>query len=147
MRNRILSIVIACSALVMLPIMSANAQTRGKIKAEIPFEFVAGSKVLSAGTYTIERLAYNNPEKLVIRSADNQTTALLAVNRVPLSKSPTETDLVFNKVGDTYFLRDIKVEGITLGSQLPKTKNEKHMEHSELAAGEAVIIHAETRGF
>jgi hypothetical protein len=105
MRNRILSLIIACSALVLLPIMSANAQTRGKLTAQIPFTFSIGSKMLPAGTYTIERMTYNNPEKLIIRSLDSHTSAVLAVNVVPLTYTLDDTQLAFNKVGDMYFLR------------------------------------------
>jgi hypothetical protein len=142
MRNRILSVLISCAALLLLPILSATAQTRGKLTAEIPFAFSIGSKTLPAGTYTIERMTYNNPEKLIIRSLDTRTSAVLAVNDVPLNYTSTDTQLGFNKVGDSYFLRDIKVAGKSVASQLPATRDERRMERAEVESAQTVIIQA-----
>ena len=146
MRNRILSVLIACSALLLLPIISANAQTVGKLTAEIPFAFSTGSKMLPAGTYTIERMKYDNPEKLIIRSLDNQTAAISAVSAVPLTYTSTDTELAFNKVGEKYFLRDIRVAGASVGSQLPITRDQRHLERGEAESARTVIIHANGMG-
>jgi len=39
---------------------AANAQGRGQIVVELPFEFVVSGKTLPAGTYTVSRFRMTN---------------------------------------------------------------------------------------
>jgi len=45
--------------------VNANAQSEGKVFANIPFDFEVGGKTLPAGTYTVSKVSDNSPGLLI----------------------------------------------------------------------------------
>jgi hypothetical protein len=87
----------------------------------IPFEFHAGGgAVLSAGTYSI---SYSDarPWILTLRGPDGSDRDLRVVTRLAQKFPPSlECYLVFDKVGDTYFLSEFwfpAMDGFFLGGE------------------------------
>jgi hypothetical protein len=95
------------SLFVGLTAISASAQSRATLSANVPFDFQVGSRALSAGEYTIQQFS-SSDSGLVIRSADGKQRALALSHTVESnSKQSRRSRLVFNKYGEQYFLASI----------------------------------------
>jgi hypothetical protein len=109
----------------------ANAQinTIPGIEANIPFTFAVGDTRLPAGKYEIKALG-DNPNVLELRSANGRTTVAFETQDAQKSEDQeaSKTELVFDKVGDQYFLYQVWVVGTATGSELPKSKMQKRLE-------------------
>src|SRR5262249_8588070 len=115
------------SLFALLASSSASAQT-DRVKANIPFNFIAGKKTLPAGEYTIERGTSNQRDLLLIRSADNRHALFLWAMDTIATKTPTETDLVFNRIENKYFLTKIWIAGEDTGREIREPRAERELE-------------------
>jgi hypothetical protein len=110
----------------------ANAQigSDSRLEANVPFEFIVGKTTLPAGKYEIKGTDDKTPGVLEIISVNGRKTVLFETEAANLrdEESVTKTELVFNKIGDKYFLSQVWVEGDSSGSQLAKSKEEKALE-------------------
>jgi hypothetical protein len=101
------------------------------IKANIPFSFVVRDKTLPAGDYLIKRTddGADATTVLELTSADKgrHESIVFETNPVEVGTPPKESDLVFDKVGDTYFLSEIWAAGEYGGNQLEESKTERAM--------------------
>jgi hypothetical protein len=69
-----------------------------------------------------------NPNLLVVRSTDGRTAAFFQTEDAQANETPRQTELVFNKIGDSYFLSQIWVAGSKQGAGLVKSKAEQKLE-------------------
>jgi len=113
----------------------ANAQAV-YVKANIPFDFVAGNQALPAGQYRISPA----PGVLVIRSADGTKSAMSTTQNWGGGGRLERTELIFHHIGKTYFLSQVKVEGFSEGRQLPKSRTESEAEVAANQKPEQVVI-------
>jgi hypothetical protein len=112
------------------------------MKARIPFDFVVGTKTLPAGDYTILKNA-NSAD--LIRSDDGRNAVFfVTVSLVPKTEDANKTAVVFDKIGNVYFMRTILVGSWTDGLQLPQPKRERellaegsHAPSQQIAVGNA----------
>lgn len=84
--------------------LSAGARAQeGRVVANIPYEFVAGSKTFPAGTYTITRVS---PDKTLVLQIRNKETSQDSVFLLPVSSEAAvdQPHLSFEHVGGTYYL-------------------------------------------
>ena len=105
-----------------------RAQVVDAIVADIPFGFTVRDTTLPAGEYTIKRSYSANPGIMQIRSADGKEVLLFVVGSAEAAKTPDQTKLIFDRVGDQYFLSEIFEEGSSLGVGLPKSRAERNLE-------------------
>ena len=63
--------------------LTAHAQQEGKVVVTVPCEFIAGSKTLPAGTYTIGRLSLDTGSPLLISNRTNSSFVLPLSLTVP----------------------------------------------------------------
>ena len=56
--------------------LTARAQDSRDIVVNVPFEFVAGTTVLPAGRYSVERVSHDSDSALVIHGYDNSVFLL-----------------------------------------------------------------------
>lgn len=110
---------------VMLAAASVSAQTTGQMRANIPFDFVAGQAKLKAGEYTIRR----SSEKILVLRGVNDTKNILVF--APYTVQRPERDLsgklVFNRYGDQYFLAATWPNGQPIGSELGQSSGERRL--------------------
>jgi hypothetical protein len=118
-------IVLVC-ALTIHP-AKAHAQIIGELKANIPFQFYAGSANLPAGEYVVRMMDNSNLKIMEISSADGATSALFQVRDTRVNSAPRQGELIFNKYGDLYFLTSVFDQGNPDGSEVPKSKYEKRV--------------------
>ena len=114
--------------------LTANAQIRSdaRIKANIPYSFVVNNTTLPAGMYVIKVADpyASNLTVLEIRSANAKTAVFFETESVAVPDLAKRTELVFDKIGDTYFLSRVFLQGDEGGSQVRKSKTQQRLEEN-----------------
>ena len=116
----LMTLIVAFS--IAVPVVQAQQTI---MRANVPFAFSVGDKQLPAGTYAVREMN----RATVIQSADSANSVLGIYNYAGPSKAH-ETKLVFNKVGDHYFLAQIWTSARDQGLSVPQSKLEKEMRAS-----------------
>jgi hypothetical protein len=96
-----------------------NAQS-SETTANVPFAFTAGTASLPRGAYHLSTLP-GHTDALMIRSFQHGAILLSQ----PAGSTPADSTprLVFDRYGDRYFLREIRLAG-NVGFEFPKTAAE-----------------------
>lgn len=119
----IISSVLAAALAICTLISASPAEGQdGIMKATIPFDFRAGSQRMPAGKYEIDRLS---DSVILLRGPAEHKTNFLQVHSAQSSKSQDQGILVFNRYGDSYFLRQVWTAGSTIGQECSKSRTEK----------------------
>ena len=123
--------------------LSSNAQIESdaSIRVNIPHSFVVNNTTLPAGTYTIT-VADNDHSDLnvlEIRSTNGKSGALFDTEPVNVRRMARQSELVFDKIGDTYFLSRVFMRGDEGGNELFKSKRQKRLEESGSTAESQTI--------
>jgi len=107
------------------------------LSANVPFAFNIGDKQVAAGTYAVREM----DRATLIQSKDGATSVMGLYNYAGPSKAD-ETKLVFNKVGDHYFLAQIWTSARGQGLAVPQSKLEKELRasNSGLEGGVETVI-------
>jgi hypothetical protein len=98
------------------------AQFSGTLVVDVPFSFAIGDKAMPAGQYTLKPVG--NPglrSKLLIRSKDGRTAAIISTNLIQANAVQSEARLTFAKYGDQRFLAQIWMTQTEYGRQLPRS--------------------------
>ena len=117
--------------------MSTNAQIDSDIAIEVnvPHSFIVRDTTLPAGRYVVKVANdFNDLNLLEIRSVDRHMVVLFDTESVQLNGPAQKTELLFDKIGDNYFLSRVFLAGDDSGSQLPKSRMLKRMEDGGLKA-------------
>lgn len=137
----------AAMMLMLIGILAVTAEAQSvngvSIRANIPFEFSVGDKLLPAGEYRIQQV---NPSSdvvmLQIANANGEARVMVRVQSMR-ARDTNRTELVFNRYGSSYFLSTLAIEGSVDAWQAPKSHAERGVGR-ELAAlkvdGEKVAI-------
>ncbi len=95
-------------SILLLMATMASAQT---VHFTVPFSFVAGSKNLPAGDYTIELNRAKGA--MFLRSEDRSgNNALMLANNSESARNPDKTYAIFQRYGAHYFLASVWREGV-----------------------------------
>jgi hypothetical protein len=120
-------IVMTMGMLSLLSVMPLAAQVANsavnRVVFTAPFPFYAGTVKWPAGSYIITE-PYENTNVVLIRNSSGAKGEF--TNFMPTSSlhPQRETDLTFQKYGDTGYLQTLSVEGETDGLEFPRTKAE-----------------------
>jgi hypothetical protein len=115
--------------------ITAHAQELDNIHASVPFDFVAGGKMLPAGTYSVSRVSRDVNQNLLIRSNDDNVFVIpMFVDRDAASLnggSAYHAGLTFEHVGDKYFLSEVETLGglYALSTPRPMTQVAQTKDH------------------
>jgi hypothetical protein len=128
---------------VLLLATAAQAQTTN-VKASIPFDFVVGDHAYPAGDYTVKSMAIDSAA-IRIDNADESEKGIALANACEKLQPATQTTLVFQRLGNNYFLYQIWTEGNSAGREFRMSKAEvqlaKNNSKSELVIVAANISH------
>src|SRR5437867_7963310 len=89
-----------CAAVALTAVMavaSGYAQSRLKLQADIPFEFVASNVTFPAGHYTFRAM---QPGRVLIQSADYRNAGVVMTISEATGRTSEETKLIFNRYGN-----------------------------------------------
>lgn len=113
-------------------VQSANAQSTGHaVTADIPFDFIVGSKTLPSGRYTVTSVTSDGEGLRIISQAGNAAAFRLS-NAVSEKSDHPKPRMVFRRYGQQYFLAQVW-SGDSNGRQLRPGKKERNL-RQELAA-------------
>jgi hypothetical protein len=115
---------------------SAFAQNPG-VKASVPFNFNAGGTWISAGTYTIGATGLGS--KTIEIGAPGKGSAAMALGIVNQSEPSARGELVFHRVGESYFLREVRYAYSSTKVCLPVSKAEKKARQRAMEATDASL--------
>ena len=120
-------IVGAMGMLSLLSVMPLAAQVDYNVVFKAPFPFYAGNVKWPAGSYMITEPNENANVVLIRNSAGTKGEF---INFIPTSSldPQKETDVTFQKYGDTGYLQTLSIEGETDGLEFPRTKAEAKAE-------------------
>jgi hypothetical protein len=121
---------------------SLFAASTDTIRATIPFDFMIGRQAFSAGDYSIREVT--RPGALILRRADDGSARAFLANSARRTTLREETQLLFSRYGNRYFLREIWVAGEWSGHELPRSAAEKEaatMSHNALP-DEVIVLAA-----
>jgi hypothetical protein len=132
---KIYRIVTVLSVFLALAVVSVQAQAPSKVEVNIPFEFSAGKTAFKPGVYSIKRGSGN---LLTLQNKENKTTVILNAPLTLSSQDPKAGErLVFNKVGDEYFLAEIWLTADS-GRQLILEKSAEQAKRIEISLAKKV---------
>jgi virulence-associated protein VagC len=138
MKKQAFGTITMLSFLLVLAAVSVNAQrlSDNSIAVNIPFDFAFGETKLPVGNYTLRRIVLpSSYDRLVIQSADGRGdthTVMTGPNRT--SEVPKQSNLVFNRYGDQYFLSQVWMAASDTGRDLFQSRNERNLaKESKLA--------------
>lgn len=99
---------------------SALAQNH-EVRADVPFNFTVGNKVLPAGTYSI------SPAMDGAIEIQNRETHLAVLTQTAMDSNHSQSggELVFQRYGGQYFLREILCEFASMNVNIPFTTKER----------------------
>jgi hypothetical protein len=99
--------------------VSARAQEEDTVVTKVPFDFVAGGKVLPAGTYRVSRVdPGSGSRELEMRSYDTLASVFVAPMAFDDVRSG-KAQLNFEHLGDAYFLSAIETPIGTYAINIP----------------------------
>jgi hypothetical protein len=107
-------------------IVATNAQAPGApLHANIPVSFILNDKVFPAGEYTIQRqTGFVSSASALVLLGEGHSIVFNTIGST-LNNASRFTELVFDKVGDRYFLSQIRYKGDTAVNELTKTRAQK----------------------
>ena len=128
---------------VLLLATAAQAQTTN-VNASIPFAFVVGDHAYPAGEYTVKSMSQGSAA-IRIDNADESEKGITLSTACSKGQAADGTTLVFQRMGDSYFLYQIWTEGSSSGREFPKSKTQvqlaKNYSKPELVIVAANIAH------
>jgi hypothetical protein len=99
------TVILSVGAVALLGASGLYAQTA---KADIPFEFSVQNTTLPAGEYTMQRTSLTSGAMLVRNVETRKTVVVLAPSNVTELKGATDNVALFHRIGDRYFLAEVK---------------------------------------
>jgi hypothetical protein len=125
MKKQVIKIFSMLSIAAMFMVAAVYANPVDALKANIPFDFSVGNKILPAGVYTVAPTT--TPGLLLIRREDGRTGALIQTQGVQARREQDKTKLVFRRYGDHYFLAQLWTAGDSNGRELWKSRTERDL--------------------
>lgn len=119
--------VIAMMLLIGSMAVAAKAQNNGhrQLRANIPFQFNVGNKVMPAGEYLVRSVSDGCSNVVLnIQSRDGKASAMLMMRSVE-GKAPNSAKLMFNQYASQYFFAQIWVDGDNIGLEAPRSRTER----------------------
>lgn len=107
---------------------TAQIESDARIRANIPYSFVVNNTTLPAGSYEVTVVEQTELNTLEIRSTNGKTAVVFETDPTEANRVMPKSELVFDKIGDTYFLSRVFLTGDQSGNQLPKSKMLKKLE-------------------
>jgi hypothetical protein len=141
MKKQAFRIIVALSLFGMLAGLSVYAQDlNDEIDVNIPFKFTVENTTLPPGKYIIRRVFSDDPQALTIQSANFSVAVDFLTNSAETEQTPNKTHLLFNEVGNRYFLSQIWTQGENIGSQLSPSRAELRLEKLAAKQGTKAVM-------
>ena len=131
---------IVLAALLAILAVGSYAQQAPRLTADIPFDFYVNGKNVLAGEYIVQKLNPNTNQAVLVisrRSDGKHVTVLNGVLATPRGAMPA---MLFEKIGDTYHLAEIRNPGANFAATFPSRSNARNGSKLAAARKEKVTI-------
>ncbi|HWZ82101.1 MAG TPA: hypothetical protein VNW47_05740 [Terriglobales bacterium] len=128
---------LAATMLMSSSLMFAQTLHR-TVVAQVPFEFMVGSKIIPAGECVVVTEATN---VVSIHNYSAKQGALSTALRADENKDG-RTVMAFERRGDQYFLAEIRIEGSDLTYKLPESRAEAELRAQNAPASTVTLLAA-----
>jgi hypothetical protein len=133
MRSLARSIYIAAGIIVLAGVQNASAQIVDRVEFTTAFPFTVGHATVPAGSYTITP-DEDNPQFLQLRG--DRVGVFFQTENTEVRELPSKTEVVFNRYGDGYLLKEIWIAGSNAGAETMAAEPERHMAKHLARAGD-----------
>jgi hypothetical protein len=99
--------------------LSARAQEQDTVVTNVPFDFLAGGRVLPAGTYRVSRVDSTSGSRELEISSYETRASVFVIPTVFDDVQSDKAQLNFEHLGGTYFLNAIKTPIGTYAIDIP----------------------------
>ena len=120
-----------------LAILPAHAQSGGRVRVNVAFDFSLGNAPLKAGNYTVSQL---EPGIIVFSGNDGQQGQLATTVDSDSTKRNQKARLVFTRYGSEVFLNSIFLSDYEDGHELQRSKREKQLIQQQMAREELSLL-------
>jgi hypothetical protein len=96
------------------------------VQAKIPFDFMLGDKLYPAGQYSVQNVIPDH-NVLRLRNGTSRSTAFILYHSASSQVPAERTQLMFHRLGNTYFLYQVQVAGSALGREFQRGHAETEM--------------------
>ena len=134
-------VVLALTVLVALAATSVHAQTF-TVRANIPFDFYAGSSAMPAGEYTFDTLMGHGIGHIWSADSIRNVTVLFQPSMLPSGFDGGSASLVFHRYDKTYFLSEVRNGVESADCVIPASSSELKIQKSASLRGpdEEVVV-------
>jgi hypothetical protein len=122
-------VVLALTVLVALAVTAVYAQTF-TIHANVPFDFMAGSKIMPAGEYTFDTTMGRGVGRLWSESLQRSVAVLFQPTMLPAGSDRTTASLIFHRHDKTYFFSEVRDGYVFADCLVPITNEELKLHKS-----------------
>ena len=129
--------VLRTSIVALFAAVAGYAQSPLQLRANIPFDFVAGSRTLNAGEYIVDQTISG---VISVKSDDGKTGAFVFAGTGRCAGKQTTSRLVFHRYGSTYLLSQVWTEGEKCGRDVPVTARERELAAKTRAPDGTVVV-------
>jgi hypothetical protein len=140
MTKKLYSTFAMLSLILMLAVVSVQAQSDIKIVVNVPFDFSLGNKTFPAGAYSIKEFSHNS---ILIESADKQTRVIAQTPgtvQANANERASQERLIFHQYGNQYFLAQVWMVRGSDGRELNQSGAERQAAKAQkLASGGAKL--------
>lgn len=138
---KLFAVVFVLGLVAVFGVASASAQSN--LKFEAPFEFHVGKDKLAAGKYSLQKMSYN---KFLLRSAETNQARIIVFDMDMSNSASGEAErIVFNRYGETYFLRGVFDKAGADGHQTVESGYEKQVRRKGTATRENQLAGEKTK--
>ncbi len=113
--------------------VSTKAQSGYGLRANVPFDFMVGDKMLPAGKIIARGVTAADGGPLSISNSTKNEQAFRIARRMSGSDTSDRGKLVFHKYGDRYYLAEVWIPGSNAW-QVVKSKSEKALQREQQTA-------------
>ena len=118
MKKKLLYLFVLVGAILVAGGRKAQAQLDEGVDATIPFQFHAGGTEFPAGKYYIRSVSTADDSLMEIRSVDGRKAGLFETEQGDTTATMKNNELIFNQVGDTYYLSEIVDADDAVGAEV-----------------------------
>ncbi len=124
---------VVLTLVVLSGMATAQLNSGSKIVAQVPFDFVVANKTVPAGEWVV-RLAITDGSVLDISNAQTNAGVFSMSSRTETQKPASYYAMVFDRYGERYFLKAIKLRGSKITYRLPESKAEAELRAQNVPA-------------
>ena len=112
-----------------------NAQIAGAIRAHVDHSFIIGNTTLPPGEYTFRMMPDSDLAVMTATSENDKTTVEFIVRETIDDHTPSHSELVFRKYGNTEFLSKLFEGGSKTGAEVWETSRQeaRFVKHTQRA--------------